>query len=494
NANAILDMLSRNPLEVINRVVEISTAGRAPNNDPALFVLAMAMSSDSLETKNAARAALPKVARIGTDLFHFAEFVEGFRGWGRGLRGTIADWYESKSIESLALQLVKYQSRDGWSHRDLLKLCHSKMNGDNMARHAAIRWAIGGMDEVSSTVRRKKTKSGYVDVERQDLTDYLPDLIEGFEKAKRASSAKEIVQLIRKYDLPREAIPTEFLNDVSVWEVLLYNGSENKNTVMPMGAMIRNLAKMTSIGLLGPLSEASKVVCEKLTDAGSIKSSRIHPIKILDALKVYGSGRGVRGSLTWNPVSRIVDALDEAFYMAFDNVEPTGKSHLLAVDVSGSMSWGNCVGSNVLTPREASAAMALLTAKTERDYHIMGFSHKLVDVPITPKMRLDQAVRTLERIPMGGTDCSLPMIHACQAKMSVDVFCVYTDNETWAGRVHPTEALSRYRKEHNESAKMAVFGMTATEFSIADPSDAGSMDFVGFDTNAPVILADFVRN
>jgi 60 kDa SS-A/Ro ribonucleoprotein len=33
--------------------------------------------------------------------------------------------------------------------------------------------------------------------------------------------------------------------------------------------------------------------------------------------------------------------------------------------------------------------------------------------------------------------------------------------------------------------------MTATEFSIADPSDAGMLDVVGFDTATPQLITDF---
>ena len=64
------------------------------------------------------------MARIGTHLFHFMEYVEGFRGWGRGLRQAVASWYTARPADELAYQAVKYQQRDGWSHRDALRLAH----------------------------------------------------------------------------------------------------------------------------------------------------------------------------------------------------------------------------------------------------------------------------------------------------------------------------------------------------------------------------------
>jgi 60 kDa SS-A/Ro ribonucleoprotein len=59
-------------------------------------VLAMAAGLGDPATCRAAFAALPRVARIGTHLLHFPAFVEGFRGWGRGLRRAVGAWYSQK--------------------------------------------------------------------------------------------------------------------------------------------------------------------------------------------------------------------------------------------------------------------------------------------------------------------------------------------------------------------------------------------------------------
>jgi 60 kDa SS-A/Ro ribonucleoprotein len=105
-------------------------------------------------------------------------------------------------------------------------------------------------------------------------------------------------------------------------------------------------------------------------------------------------------------------------------------------------------------------------------------------------------MQVMERIPYGGTDCALPMIWAkdqLKNKVQVEAFHVYTDNETWYGKVHPHVALDRYRKASGIQAKSIVVGFTATEFTVADPKDPGQMDIVGFDSAAPAVMADFVR-
>lgn len=96
-------------------------------------------------------------------------------------------------------------------------------------------------------------------------------------------------------------------------------------------------------------------------------------------------------------------------------------------------------------------------------------------------------------LAFGGTDCALPMLYALEQGIKVDVFTVITDNETWAGNVHPVEALQRYRKKTGIAAKLIVVGMTSTCFSITDPNDAGMLDVIGFDAATPAVMADFAR-
>jgi 60 kDa SS-A/Ro ribonucleoprotein len=192
-------------------------------------------------------------------------------------------------------------------------------------------------------------------------------------------------------------------------------------------------------------------------------------------------------------VSKIIDALDEAFYASFANVEPCRKPVLLALDVSGSMGWSRIAGS-CLTAREASAAMALITAATEKDYHIMAFSNRFMPVTISSRMRLDDVVRAIGNLPFMGTDCALPMTWAQRNKLKVSAFVAYTDSETWAGNIHPAQALQAYRKQFVPDAKAVVVGMTSNGFTLADPNDRGMLDVVGFDATAPAVIADFIRN
>jgi 60 kDa SS-A/Ro ribonucleoprotein len=480
NIDGLKAALAEDGKRFVDTVAEISHAGRAPKNDPALFALALAVADNRKDVSAYALSKLPDVARIPTHLFAFAEYVQSQRGWGRALRSGVADWYLSKPEEKLAYQLAKYQSRNGWSNRDLMRLSHAHPVTDD--QKTLLHWAVKGWDSVGDTPHPSKA--------------ILP--VWAFEKAKRLTpqtGVKELVRLIADYDLPRECVPTEFLNTVEVWDALLQK--------MPMTAMIRNLGKMTSIGLVSPNSDAARMIGKRLEDAELLHKARIHPISVLMAQSVYKSGHGMKGSLSWSPVPRVVNALEKAFYASFANAPKTGKRFYIGLDVSGSMNSGNVSGTP-LTPREAAAAMAMVTMKTEDEYYIAGFTcgngdnwrsrndDGITKLDLNPNMSLIDAVRYTNSLPFGGTDCALPMLDAAAKNIPADVFIVITDSETYAGAVHPTVALQQYRNKMKIDAKLIVMGMVSNEFSLADPSDAGQLDVVGFDAAVPQVIAQFI--
>lgn len=457
NAKNSVDFIKHNGQRAVELILEVSTTGRAHKNDAAIFALALACSSENADTKQAAYSAVSKVCRTGTHLFTFMEQVKNLRGFSRGLRTAISKFYTTKTTDSLAYQLVKYKQRNGWSHKDVIKLAHP--SGSTKEFNELMKYVLGR--------EGAKPKS---------------KLVLASEKAKTAST-KELVKIIREYNLPREAIPTEQLGNVEVWKELLPN--------MPLMALVRNLGKMTSIGLLKPLSNETAMVVEKLTDAALIEESKMHPMHFLLALRTYEQGHGDKGSLSWNAVQTIVDALDEAFHLAFKNVTPTGKKILLALDYSGSMD--HLISGTNVTAREAAVAMAYITKAVEPNVEVIAFTTELHRVSYPKKTSLQTLMRASKSIT-GGTDCSLPIKYADQHKLDVDAIIMYSDNESWAGQSHASQALKTYRnKSGNKQTKFVSVQMTATSFTNADPDDTMSLNVIGYDTSVPQVISEFIK-
>jgi 60 kDa SS-A/Ro ribonucleoprotein len=478
NAQAVVECLAEDGPRVVRRTVEISLAGRAPKNDPALFVLAMAAGLGNDETKALVWQALPQVARTGTHLFHWLQYLKAFRGWGRGVRRAVAGWYTDKPAKDVMFQVLKYPGRDGWTHRDALRLAHPRAPSE--AHDAVLRYAVKGWEGVAAKALGGESE--------------IAGTLEAVEALKHQAPGLA-AQTIARHGLTREMVPTELLTHAVIWEALLER--------MPLTALILNLGVMSKVGLLAPMSDAAGTIAARLGDRRALKAARVHPIAVLAALKTYAQGHGVKGKNSWQPVASVVDALDRAFYLAFDNAPATGKRVMLALDVSGSMS-GRVLGMEYLDCREASAAMALVTAATEPKHLFTAFTAGsypsrwtprlgtgLSTLDISPRQRLDDVVQRISGLPFGGTDCALPMLEALKQRWLIDLFVIYTDSETWAGSLHPAQALRQYRERTGIAARLVVVAMASNGFSIADPADAGMLDVVGFDAATPALIADF---
>lgn len=468
NARNLEACINANGPKTVSMIAQMRN--RVAKRDTIFFALAMCMAIGDNKTKEAVHLAFPTIVRTGADILHFTSYADSMRGWGRSMKRLVASWYGRFETDKLAYQLTKYQNRHTWTHKDVLSKCHYGANTPLM------RWVTKREMDVRNVKRRKGGAHDYPAV------GTLPEYVQGFMELRSGIPDGRVIELINQYGYTHEMIPNEYKDKPYIWEALLEN--------MPVMAMVRNLGKMSAVGLLKPLSDGARKVTEKLNPE-AIQKSLIHPINVLMAYLTYQSGHGVRGKLSWSPVPDVIDALDSAYYLAFGNVKATGKRTMIAVDVSSSMTWGTLAGCESLTPVVGAAAMAMVFARTEPNYYVVGFTGELRELGITSRDTLKAAISKCQDRAFGVTDCAQPMIHALERNLDVETFITITDNETWAGKMHPAEALNRYRNKKNPTAKSIVVAMTATGFTIADPNDAGMLDVVGFDSMTPQLVSQF---
>ena len=154
---------------------------------------------------------------------------------------------------------------------------------------------------------------------------------------------------------------------------------------------------------------------------------------------------------------------------------------------------------------------------------------------------LEDALRKSANLPFSSTDCSLPMTFATQRGLKVcplspwvpvratshsqhcyhilaiwhgvwhltgsttapshtslwppqvDVFVVLTDNDTWCGTIHASEALKRYRRASGiADARLLVLAVSGNGQTIADPEDPLMLDVAGMDSGVPEVMRQFV--
>jgi 60 kDa SS-A/Ro ribonucleoprotein len=481
NAQCIVRLMADETrgLAALNKLTHISQEGRAPKNDPALFALAIATASENMVVRRRAWELLPQIARIGTHLFTFIQYREAMGGWGPLARKGIANWYLSKSPDQIAFQYHKYAQRNGWSHRDLLRLSHVVPPDTDVGRAQGCMFSAITHEEPAKIPQRNGERYA-LGVDELLKQGRLPRLFEGCVKAMAATKSSEIIELIHDYNLHREMIPTQWHNDPAVQAELLVD--------MPMTAMIRNLGNLSKSGLLVPMSETARLVCERLADEERLRKARVHPLSILLAQRTYASGKGKRGKGEWIVVPQVVNALEGAFLKSFKYAPKTGKRWMLGVDVSSSMT--SQVGDTGISSCEMAALMALVIAKQEEQYFIGGFADRFVDLKITAADTLESAARKAQKANFGSTSLSATIGFAERNKIPVDVFMILTDNEGNRGE-QPEKAVQQYRERRSIDSKIVSCAFTATEYSFGDPNEPRTLNCVGLDANVPSIVADF---
>ena len=408
-------MVKANEALVLDTVVEVSKAGRAYSNSPALFALAVVV-TDGVD-KARAKAVANDVIRTATHLFEFTEYLKALGGMGRAKRGILANWYESKTPESLAYQAVKYRQRNGYTHRDVFRIAHPK-----------------GVDQNVGNFILGKDVEGEVEV------------LAAFKAVQAAKTEKDVLTILDGYkNLPWETIPTQFLKSPAVWKKIFYNGQLRGQ------ALVRNVTRLARIGAFNDMVFAADYAAA-LTNEEMIAKSRLHPINFLNASVVFREGQIDRKNdygywysasrrKDWTTNAKVADALDEGFHLAFKHVVPANKRTLVGVDVSGSMS-SSAMGLD-LSCAQVAGAVAMTMARTEPYSEVKGFATTFKDLGITPKQDFGTVMRKMQGHNFGRTDCAQPMVWALKNKVEVETFVVITDNETYAGSIKHSQALKQ---------------------------------------------------
>jgi 60 kDa SS-A/Ro ribonucleoprotein len=485
NVQVVRDAVGGGGVAAVALAVEISTArpARAPKNHPALFVVAYALAEGDLDTRRAAADAVPKVARTTDHLAHLWGYYKALKGKpsGRGGRSAMSspvvrrawtNWFTQRPSESVAYSLLKGRQRktgDGepFTPGDLLRLARPTPQTEQ--QRALFALAVGKMSPMDA--------SGY----------FAP--AKAYYEAQLADTPAKAVRAINAYHVPWEFLPDSVLKAPAVWEALIPH--------LGITALIRNLARMTTIGTLGPFAQANIMVARRLTDRAALHHGRVHPFDLMLALKVYESGFARPNPKAppreWTPVPEIVTALNQAYVLSFEVCDKTPGRIVVGVDTSGSMTWTEVRhgGSNIGTPYGVGQAFAQILMRTCDQVWPLDFDTQVYPSRIRSDTGLSELFGMSPRA-MGGTDVSCPIAWALDKRVQADGFVLITDNESWAGRRHTSQVLRDYRRVVNPAARVVVATVAPNGLTVADPQDAGTLDVVGFDSQLPLLVSSFV--
>ncbi len=264
-AGPVRDAIAVDSLRVVAETLA-ATAAAPLRPEPLTLALAMCAAADDDLTRRAALAALPRVARTSHDLFLFATFVQGLRGWGRGLRRAIGSWYNDRPLGGLVDDVLRTPSHAGWRHADLLRLGHPKAK--TPGHDALYRWLV----------------TGSLPIDLIPEPDDAPVLarLAAWTHLRTTTDARVAAALISAHALPLDAVPDGLRSEPLVWRALLPH--------VPATELVDSVPSLVRTGVLTRDDELAGDLTRRLTD----ELASVNPLTTVIAVRSLSPAAGTR--------------------------------------------------------------------------------------------------------------------------------------------------------------------------------------------------------
>lgn len=486
-AATLLDsvVLGGKGIELLNTVERVHDRGLTVMKNSLIFTIAFCTCRKEQTVKKRGFEMMQKICRRSVSFLTFIDYREKVSkhvyrstGWSKALRAAVRKWYQSHEPAELAKLVMEYPRHNKWTHRDVLRLAHIPPN--NECQKIIFSFLIVGLKKTSELFKN----------ESEDDSQKLLVLLEELTAVRKAENASEIVPFMDRLKLPWNFVSYSLYHEAELWEEMI--------AIMPFDVMIQNTARMAKMKLLEGDNRTKTTFMKRCLDKKEIDESGIHPFQVLTQREYYGNAvNDVKRKPCWKSDRQIVVSLNLALTFAMDsNLKSSGKRFFVALDASDSMK-AHLINNDHVQCSTAAAMIALCLVKVEKKVVVKAFSRELEDVKITGDTNVDEIVKKLAEIPLGGCDCSRPLIYAKSNKVKVDIFVVITDKETWRGKTNPFDALKQYRKALKIPAKLIVVMLNpdgaSGEGIVSNPQDRGILLITGFSAAMAKVMSNFSK-
>lgn len=301
-------------------------------------------------------------------------------------RHALRDWFNDRSPYALFKAAVGNDPELG----DIIKMCRPKPNTPSKA--ALYRYLIGKDVELEA----------------------LPEPVRSYELYKRGLVTDKLPEVDFRF-LTNLTLTTENWKEIA------------RNAGWTMTRM--NLETFRRHGVLED-KKMVQLIADRLRNPDEIKKARAFPYQLFMAYQQTCS----------NMPHEINEALQDAADTAIGNVPVFGGTLKVAIDVSGSMTWGSITGNrgsatSKMRPVDVAALFGAAMLRGNKSAEIMPFSNRLYpDFKLNPRDSVMTNAQKLCSIPSGGTDCSLVLAEINRRKEHVDAVVYVSDNESWIDR------------------------------------------------------------
>jgi 60 kDa SS-A/Ro ribonucleoprotein len=486
NAQVLLDAINEDSVALVNILKEVNTKGEngaipAPKKAPSLFAMALVQQHGDLAGRKALYDLLryKHVVRTMSDLLQFLLIIQQIHPENKipmpsGLKKAIHHFVNSWNNRDQVYQFIKYTNRSkklngksiSINIADVLRMTHLKPRDEE--QNYIFKWVVDGELPIN-----------------ESALEYL----RAYEIMRSTDDVKVLLNLIDTWGFTWEMIPNTWFKDEmkverkKIWSLLLQSSKHR----MPLMALVRNLNRIASYGLLND-QNISDLIVERLNDQNDILRSRITPLQMVNAFVAINK---------YNVDSVLLNAASNAYEYSFGNIgEISGKTAIF-LDVSGSMvGQRGVIGAPDLTAAEA--GLVFLMPFIGDNATTYSFDTRVRKLSVTKRTSIGETLRIAKGFSGGGTSIPSTLNYLLSEDLEYDNIIILTDNESWhpgyyGSNGHTSQSLQNYMETINKNVKVAFIPITATDSSVRDDKMTNTLECVGLDTSTIHVVTEFFK-
>ncbi|XP_063393349.1 uncharacterized protein LOC134678633 [Cydia fagiglandana] len=257
-----------NNLEVVDVILKAYKDGWYTRFETIAFALTKCLLLGSADVKAATYKAVGQICNTPEQMMLFCKYTRLLKtGNGQGWCKIVRSWYTSKDTMELAKELTRVKARHGRSHNTLLRKSHVKVDENDKARDAVIKYAIYGL---------KKAKQLAADHEQ---TKTVLDYIQKVEDLRHCEDPVAAAAMVEQHRFTLDHIPGHLLTSQDVWDAVLPH--------MELSDLLYNVQRVHNMGFLTSDSPTTAILVSLLSNSDVIKKSKVTPIEVYITLNNY---------------------------------------------------------------------------------------------------------------------------------------------------------------------------------------------------------------
>ncbi|XP_011568981.3 RNA-binding protein RO60 isoform X2 [Plutella xylostella] len=255
-------------VEIVNLIVKAYKDGWYTRYETIAFALTKCLMLGGELVKEAGYKAAAEVCTTPEQLMLFNKFTRLLKtGNGQGWCKSVRNWYCTKDPMELAQEVTRVRARHGRSHKTLIRKSHLKVEENDNARHAVVKYALFGLKRAKQLMANKEG------------TQAVFEYIQRVEDMRHCEDPAAAAAIAAENQFTLDHVPGHLLTSQEVWNAVLPQ--------LSLGELLGNIQRIHNMGFLAADSATTAVLLSLLNNNDVVNKSKVTPLEVYITIANY---------------------------------------------------------------------------------------------------------------------------------------------------------------------------------------------------------------